>query len=129
MPYDEQLAVRIREVFRGRRDVSERKMFGGVAFMYRTRMCCGVVGNDLVVRIAADEFAAAMRRKHVRPMDFTGKPMRGFVYVSRAGLRTTAVLRSWVACGERFVQQASAKPRRQNCRSRMKSAGGGQTRV
>jgi hypothetical protein len=128
MPYDERLAARIREVLRGWHDVSERKMFGGVAFMYRTRMCCGVVGRELVVRIADDEFAAAMRRKHVRPMDFTGKPMRGFVYVSRAGLRTTAALRSWVAYGERFVQQAS-NPQRQNGRSRMKSAGGGQTRV
>ena len=106
MPYDEQLANRIRAVFRGRRNVSERKMFGGVAFMYRNHMCCSVVGSDVVVRIADDEFAAAMRRRHVRPMDFTGKPMRGFASVSNAGLRTASALRSWVRCGERFVQQA-----------------------
>jgi hypothetical protein len=105
MPYDEHLAARIREVFRNRRDVSERKMFGGLAFMYRNRMCCGIVGSELVVRIAADEFAAAMRRRHVRPMDFTGKPMRGFAYVSGAGLRTTAALRGWIRHGERFVQK------------------------
>jgi hypothetical protein len=108
MAYDEHLAARIRDHFGGRRDVTERKMFGGIAFMYRNRMCCGVVGSDLVVRIAADEFTVAMRRKHVRPMDFTGKPMRGFAYVSRDGLRTRAALRSWIECGERFVWQASA---------------------
>jgi hypothetical protein len=119
MPYDERLATRIRDVFRGRRDVSERKMFGGVAFMYRNRMCCGVVGSDLVVRIAADEFAAAMRRRHVRPMDFTGKPMRGFAYVSCAALRTAAALRGWVQYGERFVQQASPNPKRKKGRPRV----------
>jgi hypothetical protein len=118
MPYDERLASRIREVFRDRPDVSERKMFGGVAFMYRNRMCCGVVGNDLVVRIPDDECAAAMRRRHVRPMDFTGKPMRGFAYVSSAGLRTTATLHRWIECGERFVQQAVGIPRRKTDRSR-----------
>ena len=105
MAYDEHLADRIREHFRGRRNITERKMFGGIAFMYRDRMCCGVVGRDLVIRIRDDEFAAAMRRKYVRPMDFTGKPMRGFAYVSSDGLRTRTGLRRWLESGERFVQQ------------------------
>jgi hypothetical protein len=118
MSYDERLAARIRDVFLGRQDVSERKMFGGVAFMYRKRMCCGVVGSDLVVRITDDELASATRKRHVRPMDFTGKPMRGFAYVSSAGLRTTAALRGWIECGKRFVQQSFTDPQRKERRSR-----------
>jgi TfoX-like protein len=59
MTFTEQLATRVRDVFRGRRGVVERKVFGGVAFMYENRMCCGVVGNNLVVRVAEDGFATA----------------------------------------------------------------------
>jgi hypothetical protein len=93
MAYDEELANRIRRALAGRRDVTERKMFGGLAFLCQGRMCCGIVGNDLMVRVPLDEFDAALRRRHVRPMDFTGKPLRGFVYVSPPGFRTAT------ACG------------------------------
>jgi hypothetical protein len=76
-------------------------------------MCCGIVGNDLMVRIPNDEFDAVMRRRHVRPMDFTGKPLRGFVYVSPQGFRTPAALRAWLALGERVaVQKAAGTPKR-----------------
>ena len=71
MAYDEKLAQRIRRVFGARRDVAERKMFGGLTFLCRGRMCCGIVGADLMVRIADDEFDEIVRRRHVRPMDFT----------------------------------------------------------
>ena len=90
MAYDEQLANRIRQAFGTRNDITERKMFGGLAFLYLGRMCCGIVGRDLMVRIPDDEFDAVMRGRHVRPMDFTGKPLRGFVYVSPPGFRTAA---------------------------------------
>ena len=79
MAYDERLAERIRRLFSPRRDVTERKMFGGLTFMLRRHMCCGIVGRDLMVRVADDEFDAVMRDRHVRPMDFTGKPLCGFV--------------------------------------------------
>jgi len=65
-----------------RNDITERKMFGGLAFLCLGRMCCGIVVSDLMVRIPDDELDAVMRGRHVRPMDFTGKPLRGFVYVS-----------------------------------------------
>lgn len=107
MAYDEKLADNIRAVLRGRRDVTERKMFGGVAFMCRNRMCCGIVGIDLMVRVADDEFEAVMRRQHVRPMDFTGKPLKRFVFISRPGFQTSAALRSWIECGERSVRRTS----------------------
>ena len=73
-------------------------------------MCCGIVGNDLMVRVPLDEFDAVLRRKHVRPMDFTGKPLRGFVYVSPPGFSTTSSLRAWLTRGERAAMQAP--PRR-----------------
>lgn len=105
MAYDEKLADRIRQVFGARGDIAERKMFGGLAFLCRGRMCCGIVGSDLMVRVPDDEFEAIMREPHVRPMDFTGKPLKGFVYVSPAGFRTTAALRGWLSRGDRAAKQ------------------------
>src|SRR5712691_711775 len=110
MAYDERLANRIRQTFGSRSDITERRMFGGLAFLYLGRMCCGIVGSDLMVRIADDEFDALMRGRHVRPMDFTGKPLRGFVYVSPPGFRTAAALRTWVSRGERVAKEKATGP-------------------
>ena len=66
MAYDEQLANRIRQAFGTRNDITERKMFGGLVFLYRGRMCCGIVGRDLMVRIPDDEFDGVMRGRHLR---------------------------------------------------------------
>jgi TfoX-like protein len=111
MAYDERLANRIRKVFESRSDIVERKMFGGLAFLCRGRMCCGIVGSDLMVRIPADEIETAMRRRYVRPMDFTGKPLRGLAYVAPPGIRTAAGLRAWLARGERVAEQKAAAGR------------------
>lgn len=105
MPYDETLAARIRVTLRERSDIAERKMFGGVAFLCNGRMCCGVAGPDLVVRVVETEMPRALSRAHVRPMDLTGRPLRGFVFVSPRGCRTKEALKSWVAEGLRFVQE------------------------
>jgi hypothetical protein len=107
MAYDEPLANRIRQAFRGRHNITERKMFGGLAFLCQGRMCCGIVGNDLMVRVPIDEFDAALQRRHVRPMDFTGKPLKGFVYVSASGFATAASLRGWLTQGERAAKNAT----------------------
>lgn len=108
MAYDEQLANRMRRVFGARHDITERKMFGGLAFLCLGRMCCGIVGSDLMVRIPDDELDAVMRNRYVRPMDFTGKPLRGFVYVSAPGFRTRAALREWLSRGERVAEKKAA---------------------
>jgi hypothetical protein len=107
MAYDEPLASRIRRAFGDRTDFTERKMFGGLAFLYEGRMCCGIVGHDLMVRVPLDEFDAALRKPHVRPMDFTGNPLKGFVYVSPPGITTAASLRSWLTRGERAAKAAA----------------------
>ena len=109
MAYDEQLANRIRQAFGARHDITERKMFGGLAFLCLGRMCCGIVGSDLMVRIADDEFDAVMRNRYVRPMDFTGKPLKGFVYVSAPGFRTRAALRGWLSRGERVAEEKAGR--------------------
>lgn len=131
MAYDENLAQRIREAFQARQGFTERKMFGGLAFLFRGRMCCGIVGNDLMVRVAEDQFDAVLRERHGRPMDFTGRPLKGFVYVSPPGFRTKAALQAGLLRGERFVRLKSASSaksragtRRNNisARSRSKAA-------
>ena len=110
MAFDEQLANRIRQIVGSRKEITERKMFGGLAFLFRGRMCCGIVGSDLMVRVADDEFEVVMRSPHARPMDFTGKPLRGFVYVSPPGFRTGSALRTWLSRGERVAEQKASGP-------------------
>lgn len=96
MAYDEALAERIRTALRGRDDVAERKMFGGIAFMVAGRMACGVIHDDLMVKVGADGHDEAMAQPHTRPMDFTGRPMRGMVYVDPAGTASDSDLGRWV---------------------------------
>ncbi len=103
MAYDERLADRIRAVLGERADVSERKMFGGLAFLVSGHMCFGIVGNDLMVRVGKDAFEKALSAPHTRPMDFTGRPLTGMVYVAPAGVKTVATLRKWIDTGLAFT--------------------------
>jgi TfoX/Sxy family transcriptional regulator of competence genes len=96
VPYNEDLAKRVRAVLEPVDGVREQKMFGGVAFMVRDKMCVGVTNDDLMVRLGAEEHEAALKRPHARPMDFTGRPMKGFVFVGLDGLKTKRQLQAWV---------------------------------
>jgi TfoX/Sxy family transcriptional regulator of competence genes len=102
--YDERLAARVRPVLGERARVTERKMFGGLAFMVSGHMACGIVGEDLMVRVGPAGYEKALARRHARPMDFTGKALRGMVYVGPAGLRSRAALSSWVQPALEFVR-------------------------
>jgi TfoX/Sxy family transcriptional regulator of competence genes len=106
MAYDEALADRIRTTLRGRDDVVEKKMFGGLTFMVGGRMACGVIHDDLMVRVGADGHEAALAEPHTRPMDFTGRPSRGMVYVAPAGVASDADLARWV---DRAVRSVAAE--------------------
>ncbi len=110
MAYDEALAQRIREVLGDGPDISERKMFGGIAFMSGGNMVCGVVRNDLMVRVGPDAHDRALAQPQTRPMDFAGRPMKGMVYVSPAGVKDDS-LRLWVERGLRFAESLPAKKR------------------
>jgi TfoX/Sxy family transcriptional regulator of competence genes len=83
-------------------------MFGGLSFMVAGQMCCGVLGDELVVRVGAERFDAALAQPHVRPMDFTGRRSTGMVYVAQDGLRTDQALKAWVQQG---VDYNAAHPR------------------
>ena len=103
MAYDEKLADRIRQAVGPRADVAEKKMFGGIAFLLDGKMFCGIVKDDLMVRVGPERYEAALAEAHVRPMNFTGRPMNGYVYVGRGGSRTVKAIAKWVDQGAAFV--------------------------
>lgn len=112
MAFDEGLADRARRQLAGRPGFSERRMFGGVAFMINGHMCCGVVKTDLMVRLAEADAANARQEPHTRPMDFTGKPMKSMVYVEPAGTDAENDLERWVLRAEAFARTLPPKPAR-----------------
>ncbi|MEZ4425988.1 MAG: TfoX/Sxy family protein [Gemmatimonadota bacterium] len=109
MPFDPGLAERIRDVLAERHDVVEKRMFGGIAFMVSGHMCCGVATEDLMVRVGPDRYAEALAHPHAREMDFTRKPLKGYVYVAPAGLETDEALARWVGLGLAFVETLPPK--------------------
>jgi TfoX/Sxy family transcriptional regulator of competence genes len=108
MAYDEALAERIRELITLRADVTERKMFGGIAWMLSGNMACGVIGDELCVRLG-DEGERALAEPHVREFDFTGRPMRSIVLVAPEGTAAEEDLAGWVDAGADFA--ASLPPK------------------
>lgn len=112
MAYDEKLALRVRQALDGPRGVTEKKMFGGLAFLLDGKMFCGVLGDELMVRVGPEAHAAALRRPHARPMDFTGRPMKGYVFVAAAGVRSVPAVGRWVAQAIEFVSGIEAGKRR-----------------
>ena len=96
MAYNEKLADRIREIAGAGPDRTERKMFGGIAFMLNANMFCGITRDDLMVRVGPDRFDDALASPGARLMDFTGRPSKGMVFVGPAGYATDEQLRGWV---------------------------------
>ena len=103
MAYDEELAQRVRRLLSPLDNVYERKMFGGLAFMLNGNMCCGVEKDNLMVRTSPDAYDDALAKPHARVFDFTGRPMRGFVYVEGQGLSEDTTLRDWVNSAVTFA--------------------------
>jgi TfoX/Sxy family transcriptional regulator of competence genes len=103
MAYDEKLSNRVRVLLKDQRGLIEKKMFGGLAYMSQEKMFAGILNKDLVVRIGPDANDNALKEPHTRPMDFTGRPMKGYIYVSPDGLKTPAQLRKWLIRGLAFV--------------------------
>ena len=120
MSYDEKLAARVRGALAGRTDVVERNMFGGLCFMVNGSMCCGLTSTALMVRVGPDKYEEALAQAHARPMDFTGRPLTGMVYVDPGGYRTVAALGKWIQRGVDFVSARPAK-KSANARTRTRS--------
>jgi len=112
MAYDEQLAARVRALLKGQRALVEKKMFGGLAYLSNGKMFAGILNRDLVVRVGPNAYESALQQSHTRPMDFTGQPMKGYVYVSPEGTKTAAQLRKWLALALAFVASLPSAKRR-----------------
>jgi TfoX/Sxy family transcriptional regulator of competence genes len=108
MAYDEKLADRIREQLSSTRKVEEKKMMGGLAFMVNSKMCVGIIKDDLMVRIAPEEYEAALEKPGCHVMDFTGKVLKGFVLVGPEGVKGKKQLDSWISSALDFNKRAKA---------------------
>lgn len=109
MAYDEAVADRIRKLLARQKSLAERKMFGGLAFMVNGHMAVGVNADNLMVRVGPDAHADALAQPHARPMDFTGRPMKGFVFVDPPGYADDKSLSTWVDRGVQFVTSLPPK--------------------
>ena len=109
MPYNEELAARLRAAIGGQDGVTEKKMFGGIGFMVNGNMCCGVAKDDLMVRVGSDGYDDALAQPYARPMDLTGRPMKGFVFVRLARVREETALKEWVNRGVAFAKSLPSK--------------------
>jgi TfoX/Sxy family transcriptional regulator of competence genes len=109
MAYNEALADRIRAIVGDGPGLSERKMFGGIAFMLYGNMFCGITRDDLMVRVGPDRFEEALTSPGARPMDFTGRPMKGMVFVGPKGYATEEELRGWVEQTLDYARSLPAK--------------------
>ncbi len=109
MAYDEGLAERIREVLDDCAGLAEKKMFGGLAFMVRGNMCCGIVGEELMLRVGPQGYEDALSMPHARKMDFTGRPMKGMIYVAPEGFESDEGLKEWIDQALAFVNTLPGK--------------------
>jgi len=100
----------MREVLSTTKGVVEKKMFGGLAFMWKDKMFCGIIKDDLMVRVLEEKYEDLVSRNYARPMDFMKtRTMPGFIYVSLDGLKTEKQLASWINCGKEFVEKSPKK--------------------
>jgi hypothetical protein len=123
MPYDEALAARIRSAIGDRPNVAEIKMFGGLCFTVGGNMFAGVVKDEYMARLPKEAHAEALAKPGARPMDFTGRPMVGFIFVSPDGIASDAALQSWVdECYDFAASLPPKQPGTKSMESRKKKA-------
>ena len=103
MPYDESLAARVRKLLGPRKNLVEKKMFGGLGFLQDGNICCGVWKEFLILRLGDDAARQVLGEEHARPFDITGRPMRGWAMIEPAGWRKGASLRRWIAWATQFT--------------------------
>lgn len=119
MAYSEETVERVRRILSDRQGVVEKRMIGGLSFLVNGSMCCGVTGSALMVRVGPAAYDWALAQPHVRPMEFSGRPLAAFVCVEPEGYATDAALATWVQRGIDFAATLPAKtpapkkPRRQ----------------
>jgi TfoX/Sxy family transcriptional regulator of competence genes len=109
MAYDEGLAERIRERLGADPAITEKRMFGGIAFLHRGNMAVGVTGDDLMVRVGPEATDEALARPGARIFDMTGRPMRGWVVVTGAAVAEDDALAEWIDQGHAFAAGLPSK--------------------
>jgi hypothetical protein len=109
VPYDEMLAIRIRAALGQMPGMEEKKMFGGVAFLINGNMACGVIKNDLIVRVGPKKTAWALTQPHTRPFDFSGRLSQGWVVLAPQGCATESDLAAWLEQGLTFARSLPGK--------------------
>lgn len=110
MAVDETLAKRIEAALSGKKGISSKKMFGGLCFLHNGNMLCGVDNRArLMVRVGPEQYEDALAKEHAREMDFTGRPLKGMVYVEPEGFATDEALAGWIEMGLRFTGTLPAK--------------------
>ncbi len=109
MAFDTKLADRIRERLGKRKGMTEKKMFGGMAFLLNGNMCCGVHGDDMIVRLDPAETDEALSKRHTRVFDLTGRPMKGWILVESKGLGSAGMLDEWIGVATKYAGSLPAK--------------------
>jgi hypothetical protein len=102
MAYDEGLAQIVREFLEGKTGFDEKKMFGGICFLLHGNMACGILKDDLIVRVGPDKYEDSLKLPHIRKFDITGRPMKGWVMVSSDGYASEEDIISWIQKGVDF---------------------------
>ena len=114
MAYSEKLAGRVRDLLNGQ-SVEEKKMMGGLTFMVNNKMCVGVLKDELMCRIDPEVYDEALKRKGAREMDFTNRPMKGFVFVDPDGTNSAKDLNYWVNLSleyNKFVKPSKSRKKK-----------------
>lgn len=114
MSYDEKLFVRISNLLRSTKGIEPKKMFGGICFMHKGNMLCGIDGRRLMVRVGPDQYNAVLEMKHAMIMDITGRPMKGFIFVKESGYKTKKALDEWIQLGLNFTATLPPKKTKKN---------------
>jgi TfoX/Sxy family transcriptional regulator of competence genes len=109
MAFDERLAARIRKHLGKRRGIAEKQMFGGIAFLLNGNLCCGVHGDEMIVRISPADNDRALSQPHIHPFAMTGRPMKGWIQVRPAGLKRDSALAKWIEAGAKYAESLPPK--------------------
>lgn len=112
MAYDEELAQRIASILKGSRGISNKKMFGGIAFMVNGNMAVGVNESDLMLRVGKEQYNALLKKEGAREMDFTGKALKGFIYVDETGYKNDQELEQWMSYALDFAKLLPKKSKK-----------------
>ncbi|MGE3759833.1 MAG: TfoX/Sxy family protein [Pseudobdellovibrionaceae bacterium] len=121
MSYDDKLFLRISGLLKSTKGVEPKKMFGGICFMHRGNMLCGIDGRRLMVRVGPNQYEAVLKMKHAKVMDITGKPMKGFIFVDENGYKTEKALNEWLNLGLSFTATLPSKKTKKNKTTRRRT--------